>query len=336
MPRNPIHLANRQSFYRHRIIPRMLVDTNTRDTATTIFGHQVPAPIGFAPIGINKIYHPLGELPVAKVAGELGSPYCLSTAGSSSIEDVAKAKDEMGKGLRFFQLYMPHDDELTVSLLKQAEDSGFKACILTLDTWQLAWRHDDINNSNYRGTGADLGLSDPVFQKRLREMGIDPKKQPNEAGTAWIDNVWHGRAHTWEKGIQNVEDARKAVEIGCHGIVVNNHVGRQVDGAVASLDAMEKIVEAVGDKTYVMFDSGARSGPHFGRKIRFCRSILGMGPLDLGRDRCSPCLLADFDILLNVAGYRNVEEIDGKAIVQYAESGDKNYALLPELLIAKL
>ncbi|KAG7099897.1 hypothetical protein E1B28_001698 [Marasmius oreades] len=262
------HLVNRQSFYRHRIIPRMLVDTNTRDTATTIFGHRVPAPIGFAPIGINKIYHPLGELPVAKVAGELGLPYCLSTAGSSSIEDVAKTNDELGKGIRFFQLYMPHDDELTISLLKRAVDSGFKACILTLDTWQLAWRHDDVSTSNYafyRGIGADLGLSDPVFQKRLRERGIDPKKQPNEAGAAWIDNVWHGRAHTWEKvkwamgvwkeisgdmpfclkGIQSVEDARKAVDIGCHGIVVSNHAGRQVDGAVASLDALEKIAEGM-------------------------------------------------------------------------------------------
>jgi isopentenyl diphosphate isomerase/L-lactate dehydrogenase-like FMN-dependent dehydrogenase len=140
------HTANRQAFYRHRIIPRMLVDTNTRDCATTIFGHRVAAPIGFAPIGICKIYNPAGELPVAKVAGELNLPYCLSTAGSTPIEDVGKAN---GDGPRFFQLYMPHDDELTVSLLKRAVDSGFTACILTVDTWQLGWRHDDVANSNY-------------------------------------------------------------------------------------------------------------------------------------------------------------------------------------------
>jgi isopentenyl diphosphate isomerase/L-lactate dehydrogenase-like FMN-dependent dehydrogenase len=257
------HTANRQAFYRHRIIPRMLIDTNKRDTSTEIFGHKVSAPIGFAPIGINKIYHPQGELPVAKVAGELGLPYCLSTAGSQPIENVGAAN---GDGPRFFQLYMPHDDELTRSLLQRAVDSGFTACILTLDTWQLAWRHDDVATSNYafyHGTGADLGLSDPVFQKRLREKGIDPATQANEAGALWIDNVWHGRAHTWEKvkwvmglwkdisggkpfclkGIQSVEDAKKAVEIGCHGIVVSNHAGRQVDGAVASLDALEKIVD---------------------------------------------------------------------------------------------
>lgn len=117
------HTANRQAFYRHRIVPRMLVDTNQRDTATEIFGHKVSAPIGFAPFGINKIYHPAGEVPVARVASELGLPYCLSTAGSQPIEDVGPANEagaekgakSAGEGnpVRFFQLYMPHDDELT-------------------------------------------------------------------------------------------------------------------------------------------------------------------------------------------------------------------------------
>lgn len=240
----------------------MLRDTEQRDTRAEIWGHKVSAPIGFAPIGINKIYSKDGEIPVAKVAKELNLPYCLSTAGSCPIEDVGKAN---GEGPRFFQLYMPHDDELTVSLLQRAVDSGFTACILTTDTWQLGWRHDDVNSSNYafyHGLGADLGLSDPVFKKRLAADGIDPVTMPNEAGAKWIDNVWHGRAHTWEKlpwvmetwkrlsggkpfalkGIQSVQDAEKAVEMGVDGIVVSNHAGRQVDGAVASLDALESIV----------------------------------------------------------------------------------------------
>ncbi|KAF2651358.1 FMN-dependent alpha-hydroxy acid dehydrogenase [Lophiostoma macrostomum CBS 122681] len=349
------HTANRQSFYRHRIIPRMLVDTNLRDTATTIFGHRVPTPIGFAPIGINKIYHPLGELPVAKVAGELGLPYCLSTAGSQPIEDVGKAN---GAGPRFFQLYMPHDDELTRSLLQRAVDSGFTACILTVDTWQLGWRHDDVNTSNYafyHGTGADLGLSDPVFQKRLREHGIDPDKQPNEAGALWIDNVWHGRAHTWEKtqwvmelwrelsggkpfcikGIQRVEDAQKAVEIGVDGIVVSNHAGRQVDGAVASLDALELIVDAVGDKTTVMFDSGVRSASDIFKALALGAKFVFVGRLwvwglsimgETGVRHVMKGLLAEFDILLNVAGFKNVGEIDRKAL----ESGPKSYQFMTQ------
>jgi isopentenyl diphosphate isomerase/L-lactate dehydrogenase-like FMN-dependent dehydrogenase len=212
----PAHLNNRQAFYRHRIIPYQLVDVNERDTTTTLFGHKVSAPIGFAPVGINKIYHPKGELPVAKVAGELRLPYALSTAGSSTIKDVAASNDagrtssaavkvegaNNDEAVRFFQLYLPHDDELAVSLMKRAVDNGFTACILTTDTWQLGWRHDDIATSNYafyHGIGADLGLSDPVFQKRLKEAGIDPQKQPEEAAAMWIDNVWHGRAFSWEK-----------------------------------------------------------------------------------------------------------------------------------------
>ncbi|KAI9733508.1 MAG: hypothetical protein M1818_007256 [Claussenomyces sp. TS43310] len=332
------HLANRQAFFRHRIVPRMLVDTNQRDTKTTIFGHKVSAPIGFAPIGINKIYNPLGELPVAKVAKELNIPYCLSTAGSNPIEDVAAAN---GEGVRFFQLYMPHDDELTLSLLQRAYDSGFTACMLTVDTWQLAWRHRDAATSNYafyHGIGADLGLSDPVFQKRLKEKGIDPQKQPNEAGALWIDNVWHGRAWTWEKlpwlmeqwkrisggkpfclkGIQSVADAKKAVEYGVDGIVVSNHAGRQVDGAIASLDALEKIVAAVGDKTYIMFDSGVRGAADVFKALALGAKFVFVGRLwvwalsikgELGVRHVMKSLLAEFDILMNVAGFQSVEQI---------------------------
>lgn len=354
------HLANRQAFFRHRIIPRQLVDTNLRDTTTTIFGHKgnefhefpsklcsyisvVSAPIGFAPIGINVIYNPLGELPVAKVAKELNLPYALSTAGSNPIEKVAEAN---GQGPRFYQLYMPHDDELTISLLTRAFNSGFDVCMLTTDTWQLGWRHDDVATGNYafyHGMGADLGLSDPVFQKRLKAAGIDPVKQPNEAGAMWIDNVWHGRAWSWEKipwlierwkkisggrpfclkGIQSVEDAKKAVEVGCDGIVVSNHAGRQVDGAIASLDALENIVAAVGDKTYLMYDSGIRGGSDVLKALALGAKFVWVGRLwiwglsimgEAGVRHVMKSLLADFDILMNVGGFQNIEQIDRSAL----------------------
>ncbi|KAF1970471.1 FMN-dependent alpha-hydroxy acid dehydrogenase [Bimuria novae-zelandiae CBS 107.79] len=356
------HTTNRQAFYRHRIIPRMLVDTNARETSHTIFGHAVSAPIGFAPIGINQIYNEDGELPVARVAGELNLPYCLSTAGSQPIEDVGRANDSLtsgGKGVRFFQLYMPHDDALTTSLLKRAVDSGFTACILTLDTWQLGWRHDDVATSNYafyHGKGADLGLSDPVFQRRLREHEIDPVKQPNEAGALWIDNVWHGRAHTWEKavwamklwkelsggkpfalkGVQHVDDARRAVDLGFDGIVVSNHAGRQVDGAVASLDALEKIVGAVGDKIYIMYDSGVRSASDVFKALALGAQFVFVGRLwvwglsimgEAGVRHVMKSLLADWDILLNVGGFKNVKEIIGNRGA--LESGPKDYPLQP-------
>lgn len=161
-------------------------------------------------------------------------------------------------------------------MLERAHRSGFDVCMLTTDTWQLAWRHHDVATGNYafyheHGAG-DLGLQDPVFLKRVKEASLDPKLNPKEVGAKWIDeNIWHGKAHTWEKlpwlvkqwkrisggkpfclkGIQSVPDAKKAVELGIDGIIVSNHAGRQVDGAIASLDALEEIVDAVGDKIYV-------------------------------------------------------------------------------------
>lgn len=360
------HLANRQAFFRHKIVPRQLVDTNERSTRTTLFGHEVAAPFGIAPIGINKIYHPDGEVPVAKAAGELGIPYSLSTAGSRPIEDVAQANDagraartdKVPEAPRFFQLYMPHDDELTISLLQRAHDSGYTACMLTTDTWQLGWRHDDIATSNYafyRGIGADLGLTDHVFQKRLKEKGIDPEKQPKEAAAMWIDSVWHGRAWSWDKavwareqwqkisggkpflikGIQRVDDAQKAADLGFEGLVVSNHAGRQVDGAIASLDALEKIVEAVGDRLVVTFDSGVRGAADIVKALALGAKFVFIGRLwiwglsimgEHGVRHVLRGLLADLDILMNVAGIRNVGEIDKELL----ESLPKSYTLISE------
>ena len=237
---------------------------------------------------------------------------------------------------------MPHDDELTISLLTRAWNSGFDACILTTDTWQLGWRHDDVATGNYafyRGIGADLGLSDPVFQKRLAAKGIDPKKDPQRAGAEWIDNIWHGRAWSWEKipwliktwkeisggkpfclkGIQSVEDAKKAVEVGCDGIIVSNHAGRQVDGAIASLDALENIVAAVGPDIYIMYDSGIRGAADVVKALALGAKFVWVGRLwvwglsimgEPGVRHVMKSLLADFDILMNVGGFQNVGQID--------------------------
>ncbi|XDG02523.1 hypothetical protein ABKA04_002138 [Annulohypoxylon sp. FPYF3050] len=360
------HYANRAAFYRHQIIPRMLVDTSARDTLTSVFGSRVSAPIGFAPIGINRIYHPTGELSPARVAGELGLLYCLSSAGSYGIEDVARANDagvekgrggeggEVGKGgkvgARWFQLYWSPDDGVALSMLKRAADNGYEACVLTTDTWQLGWRHDDVMHGNYafyhdHGAG-DLGLNDPEFVNRVRKMGLDPKSEEDkmEVGASWIDgHIWHGQSFSWEripwlmenwkrlsdgkpfaiKGIQSVSDAKKAVELGVDGIVVSNHAGRQVDGAVASLDALEKIVDAVGDKIYIMYDSGVRSGADVFKALALGAKFVFVGRLwvyalgsggEEGVRHVMKSLLADFDILMNVAGYPDLKEINRDAL----------------------
>ncbi|KAI0486956.1 FMN-dependent dehydrogenase [Xylaria cf. heliscus] len=363
------HYANRQAFYRHQIVPRMLVDTQSRDTATTIFGHRVSAPIGFAPIGINRIYHPTGELSPARVAGELNLPYCLSSAGSYSIEAVAEANDalagtlsikgangerkaaaggEKGKGVRFYQLYWSPDDNVTLSILNRAAKNGYTALFLTTDTWQLAWRHDDEAIGNYafyheHGAG-DLGLEDKGFREQLKRLSLDPAKDPKKVGAQWIDgNIWHGHSFSWDrlpwlienwrrisggkpfvlKGLQSAADARKAVEMGVDGIVVSNHAGRQVDGAIASLDALEKIVDAVGDKTYIMYDSGIRGGADVFKALALGAKFVFIGRLwvyalsaggEEGVRHVVKGLLADFDILMNVAGYPDLKKINRDAL----------------------
>ncbi|KAI0407252.1 FMN-dependent dehydrogenase [Xylaria palmicola] len=354
------HYANRQAFYRHQIVPRTLVDTQSRDTATTIFGHRVSAPIGFAPIGINRIYHATGELSPARVAGELNLPYCLSSAGSYSIEAVARANDdassgggrggeqEKGKGVRFYQLYWSLDDAVTLSMLERAAQSGYTALFLTTDTWQLAWRHDDVANGNYafyhaHGAG-DLALEDKAFRAQIERLGLDARQDPEKVGAQWIDgNIWHGHSFSWErlpwlmdnwrrisggkpfvlKGLQSVADARKAVQMGVDGIVVSNHAGRQVDGAIASLDALEKIVGAVGDSTYVMFDSGIRGGADVFKALALGAKFVFIGRLwvyalgcggEEGVRHVVKGLLADFDILMNVAGCPDLSEIDRDAL----------------------
>ncbi|KAI0720311.1 L-lactate dehydrogenase [Cerioporus squamosus] len=348
--------ANREAFYRWRIIPRTCVDTNVRDLTTTIFGHKIPVPIMFAPIGINKLYSPLGELIPARVAGELGMPYCLSTAASQPIEEVAKANDEgasernesnsvhqydgpnggNAKSPRFFQLYMGHDDEITLSLLNRAWKAGFDVLMLTTDTWQLGWRPTDINIANYTfyypGTpGNELGESDPVFMaKHKADLARDKGK--------WIDSsVWHGKAHTWDKirwligewkkisggrpfvikGIQCAADAKTALEVGCDGIVVTNHAGRQVDGAVGSLEVLPEIVDAVGDKMTIIFDSGIRTGADVFKAIALGAHVVMIGRLyvwGMSHEGVHGCrhviksLLADLDILMTVAGYPSIEK----------------------------
>ncbi|KAI0316574.1 FMN-dependent alpha-hydroxy acid dehydrogenase [Amylostereum chailletii] len=355
-----------------RIIPRALVDTNTRDLTTSIFGHRIPAPIMFAPIGINKLYSPQGELIPAKIAGELGLPYCLSTAASQPIEAVAAANDVGAsvkndsngvhryagpnggdaKSPRFFQLYMGHDDDITSSLLERAWKSGFDACMLTTDTWQLGWRPTDINIANYTfyypgSVGNEVGASDPVF---MRKHG---KALETDSGK-WIDaSVWHGKAHTWAKipwvikewrrisggrpfvikGIQCAEDALKAHAIGCEGIVVTNHAGRQVDGAVGSLEVLPDIVAAVGDKLTIVFDSGVRTGADVLKAVALGAHVVMVGRLyvwgmshagEAGCRHVMKSLLADLDITMTVAGFHSItRDVYGKAssVLRYNPSG---------------
>lgn len=201
-----------------------------------------------------------------------------------------------------------------------------------------------------------MGLQDPVFQKRLASAGIDPKTEPERAAALWIDNVWHGRAHPWSKipwlistwkrisgdkpflikGIQSVADAQRCVDVGCDGIVVSNHAGRQVDGAIASLDALDSIIKAgIGEKIVVTFDSGVRGASDvikamcLGAKFVWIGRLWVWGLSILGEEGVRyvmKALLADLDIAMAVGGFVDVEDF----VRERLESYERSYSLIAE------
>jgi lactate 2-monooxygenase len=151
--------------------------------------------------------------------------------------------------------------------------------VVTLDTWSLAWRPADLDGAYVpfiKGIGNNVGFTDPVFRQKFKEEnGCEVEEDIFTASRAWIGKVFSGVPHTWEeiavlkkywdgpivlKGIQHVDDAKKAIEAGCQGIIVSNHGGRQLDGAIGSLEVLPEIVDAVGDKLTVLVDSGFRTG----------------------------------------------------------------------------
>jgi L-lactate dehydrogenase (cytochrome) len=262
---------NAAAFRRWRIRRRRPRRRGQVDLSTTVLGTKMPAPLLLAPIGVQTLAHPEGDLASARAAASLGLTYIHSTQGAYSIEDVAQAND---RGSRWYQLYWPKDDELAVSFLRRARAAGYTHLVITLDTTLLGWRPLDLDRG-YSPFLANMGIanytSDPVFQRRLR---VPAEADPVAAGIAFA-TLFQNPGLSWKqlplirdnwdgpillKGIQSARDAELAVRHRIDGIVVSNHGGRQVDGAIASLDALPRIAEAVGDRLAVLFDSGIRTG----------------------------------------------------------------------------
>jgi lactate 2-monooxygenase len=318
--------------------------------SVTILGRKYPSPILTAPVGVLSIFHEDKEPGVAEVSRELGIPFILSTAASSSMEEVAKAS---GHGERWYQLYWPSypdNNDVTESLLKRAKDNGFRVLVVTLDTWQLAWRPADLDNAYVpfiKGVGNEMGFSDPVFQRKFKEKtGKEIKDDIVTASAMWTATCFSGKAHHWSeikhlqehwdgpivlKGIQCVEDAQLAVEAGVQGIIVSNHGGRQCDGAVGSLDQLPEIVDAVGDKLDVLFDSGVRTGVDILKAL-----CLGAKGVLVGRPWCYGLgiagkrgakqvmqgLLADADQTMGMSGIKSIKDCTRKMVKQVNYGGD--------------
>jgi isopentenyl diphosphate isomerase/L-lactate dehydrogenase-like FMN-dependent dehydrogenase len=315
--------ANREAFDRWRIVPRMLTGSTVRDLTRTVLGTTLSAPVITAPIGVQSILHPDAERAAARVARELGIAMALSTVSSVPLEEVAR---ESGGGARWFQLYWPNDPDVCISLLDRARAAGFSALVVTLDTWLLGWRPHDLDAAYLpflTGEGLANMFTDPAF---LAGLDKPPAEDPIAAVAHWLP-TFTGVEHTWDevaflrehwdgpialKGIQCVDDARRAVDAGVQGVVVSNHGGRQVDGAIASLDALPDIADAVGDRVEVLFDSGIRTGSDIvkalalgARAVMIGRPVaygLGLGGTD-GVRHVLRSLLADFELELALSGH---------------------------------
>jgi lactate 2-monooxygenase len=263
--------ANREAFHRVRIVPRMLRDLTLRNLGIELFGTKLPAPVLLAPIGIQSILHPDAELASARAAAAVGLPFILSTAASRSIEAVAET---MQDAPRWFQLYWPDDPDVAASFVSRAEKAGYQAIVVTLDIGILGWRERDLQRAYFpfiRGEGLINYFSDPAFRKSLSQPPeIDPGAAISHAlkifanpSLTW-ENLGYLRQHTrlpiLLKGILHPEDAICALEYHVDGLIVSNHGGRQVDGAIAALDALPGIVSAVQGQIPILFDSGIRSG----------------------------------------------------------------------------
>ncbi|WP_020666637.1 lactate 2-monooxygenase [Amycolatopsis nigrescens] len=328
--------ANREAFDRWKIVPRMLTDATERELATTVLGTPMPAPVLLAPVGVQSIVHADAERATARAAAALGVPMILSTAASTTIEDVAEAS---GDGPRWFQLYWPTDPDVCASILARAKKAGYRTLVVTLDTWTLAWRPCDLDQAYLpflHGDGMAIPFSDPAFRALLDKT---PEEDAPTAILRWIgmvtgtDKSWDRlsflREH-WDgpivlKGIQHPDDARRAADAGMDGVVVSNHGGRQVDGALGSLDALPGVVHAVGDRLEVLFDSGVRTGADVLKALALgAKAVLIGRPYMYGLAHAGEdgvrhvlrSLLADLDLTLALSGHRSIAELSPASLVR--------------------
>ena len=327
--------ANREALDRLRIMPRMLRDVARRDLSVDLFGTRLPAPLALAPVGVLSIMHPDAECGAARAAAARGVPFVLSSASSTPMEQVAEA---MGNGAaRWFQLYWGRDRDVTESFLDRAATSGYSALVVTLDTRLLAWRPRDLDQAYLpflHGIGTANYFTDPAFQAGLAKPVHEDLNAAvlhfvslfNNPGTTWEDLAFlreRWRGPILLKGILHPDDARRAADAGMDGVVVSNHGGRQVNGSVGAADALEPVVDAVGDRLEVLFDSGVRTGDDVFKAIALgARAVLlgrpyayGLG-LDgqAGVDHVIRCLLAEFDLTLALSGYTGPAELGREAL----------------------
>jgi lactate 2-monooxygenase len=319
--------ANVDAFQSWRIRPRMLAGNEVRDISVDVLGMHSPAPFFLAPVGVLSIAHEEAEVGVGKASASSGVPMLLSSAATHSIEEVAATGAP-----RWFQLYWVNDRAICASFVQRAEAAGYGAIVVTLDTLTLGWSPRDLRQAYLpfiRGEGCGKYFSDPVFLSRLDKT---PKEDlltaaatmlatfPN-LGLTWNDLDWLRGQTTLPilvKGVLTADDAALALQHGIDGVIVSNHGGRQVDGAVGALDALVEVRDALPE-AIVLMDSGIRCAADvlkamalganavlLGRPYAYALAVGGQR----GVEELIQNLMAEIDLNLALAGAHSIRDLD--------------------------
>ncbi len=335
--------ANEADFQKIKLRQRVAVNMENRSTRTTLVGQSAAMPLAIAPTGLTGMQHADGEILAARAARKFGLPFTLSTMSICSIEDVAQ---HAGEGF-WFQLYVMKDRAFIERLIDRAKAANCGALVLTLDLQIIGQRHKDLKNGltapprltlpniiniaskprwalGMLGTkrrqfgnivGHVQGVTDMANLGAWTSQQFDPSL--NWGDVEWIKKRWGGKLIL--KGIQDVEDARLAVQTGADALIVSNHGGRQLDGAQSSIEALPAIVDAVGGQIEVHMDGGVRSGQDVlkaralgARGCYIGRAMLyGLGALgEQGVSKALEIIHKELDLTMAFCGHTNIESVD--------------------------
>ncbi|KAH7161696.1 L-lactate dehydrogenase [Dactylonectria macrodidyma] len=326
---------NSSAYNKYRIRPRALRDVSNIDTSVDIFGFKNKAPFGVAPAAMQKLAHPDGELATARACRERGIIMGLSSFSTTSLEDVRKASGEIPN---VFQLYLFEDRARSKELIQRVKDAGYKAVVLTVDTPVLGRRNLEIRNQFQLPSYLKAAnfVDEPGFEgtTQSRPPVTFHTHGPNPT-LCWEDTItWlkkeAGPMQVWVKGILTAEDALLAVNHGVDGIIVSNHGGRQLDGAMATLDALPEIVAAVKNRVPIHIDGGIRHGLDLFKALALGADFCWIGRPVLwglaykgqeGVELCLKLLTEQLHRCMALAGVTRVEDIGPEYLCKMDRDG---------------
>jgi len=311
---------NTESFNSCDLVPNVLSDVSSVDLSTTVLGQKIDFPLFLSATAMHRLYHHHGERATAKAAEKMGTMFGISTMATTSIEDIGK----LTNGPKLFQIYIHKDRGLTDNLIERCKQVGFNSMCLTVDTVVAGNRERDhrtgfstpprltlsslLSFALHPGWSLNYLLSSKFKLENIIHMTdkgssidksvIDYINEQFDPSMNWKDaeycvKKWGGPFAL--KGVMSVDDAKKAIDIGCSAIMISNHGGRQLDGSRAPFDQLSEIVDAVGDKIEVILDGGIRRGTHV------------LKALALGAKACS--FGKGYLFALGAAGQKGVESI---------------------------